>query len=162
MISGRKGRTRIGDGGVVDPTTITGDSTPNYDTSWIPGDNNGWDCADWMAFHQALVAEYGQPAANQKWQSLWDAQSWDAQPYNWCEYESDFYNYFKGVGIDVGDITAVAANTVSTVATDAGNIINNTANTASTISSWLLPVAGIVVLGGLYFAYETFLKPASK
>lgn len=160
MISGRKGRTRIGDG-EVDPTTITGDSVPVYDTAFVG--SNGWDCTDWQAFHMALVTEYGQPAANQKWQTLWDAQDWNARPLNWCEYTSSFFDYFKSVGINVGDITAdvlvPTTDAVTAVVADASNVVTNAANTASSLSNWLLPLAAVAVVAGGYFAYEHFLKP---
>ena len=165
MISGKKHRrTRIGDGGVVDPTTITSDSTPNYDTGFVG--NNGWDCTDWMSFHKALVATYGQADANAKWQSAWDAQAWNARPYNWCEYESGFYDYFKSQGINVGDLTAAvlvpASEAVSTVATDASNVVSNTANAASSLSGWLLPLTVLALGVGGVFLYQDFVKPAAR
>ncbi len=157
LISGKR-HARVGDGSAVDPTTITADSVPLFDTAWVGSD--GWDCSDWMAFHQALVATYGQASANQKWLNYWNQQSWNARPYNWCEYNSDFYNYFLGVGITVGDSTAAILNTGNTVINDAATTVNNTANTAKDVSSWLPLIAGALVIGGGIYAYKTFIKDA--
>lgn len=169
-ISGPK-HNRIGDGGAVDITSITENSTPNLDTSWIG--NNGWDCSDWVAWHKALVAAYGLDKANAIWYQQWASQSSWASPYNWCKYDNNFVNYFKGTGLDIGSIVSnltvpvvqSAETIVSTVSqgatTAAANLVttaDNATGLAQFLSSLVKPVALVALIGAGYWAYKEFIK----
>lgn len=47
---------------------ISANDTPRYD-SWGP--DNPWVCSDWIAWHRALCATYGDDQADDIWASAW-------------------------------------------------------------------------------------------
>ena len=78
---------------------ITYDSEPVLD-GW--GWADYWDCPDWIKWHQLNVQQLGAETANEEFINWWSEQHIDANPYNWCKYNPDFYLYFKDQGINTG------------------------------------------------------------
>jgi hypothetical protein len=127
------------------PDATNPDSIPN--TSVI---DSTWDCSQWITWHKANVSAYGQSAANDKFQQYWSQLStWDSA-YNFCKYQSDFYNYFKSQGIDTGwwlsHLFVDASQIVNNTGSAAVNLSNAATNTTKVIQ-WLLPISVIALVG---------------
>lgn len=126
---------------------ITYNSIPQLD-GW--GGANYWNCLQWVEWHKANVTELGHEAANQKFIYWWSQQHWDASPYNWCKYNSEFYNYFNNQGIDTGWLLSKVFVAIDEVG-DALPDLSKTIKTTASIGRYILPVALIgFVLYKLY------------
>ena len=114
---------------------ITASSTPDYD-NW--GWDSFWSCAEWIAWHKALKNAYGQDQANAIFTAAWEKQDSFEHAYNWCKYNSTFYNYIKkNFPDEQGNVFATIINSVSNVAEG----VNTTAN----VAKFLLPAAAIAL-----------------
>jgi len=127
---------------------ITFDSVPVYD-NW--GWADYWECADWMAWHKALVQKYGVSAANDRWMSAWQKNSWDAAT-NWCRYDPNFVNYMDSQGIETSNIISRLWTSTTNVATNVGT----GAETLSNVAKYVVPV-GLLIIGGK-FVYDYATK----
>lgn len=141
-----------------------------------------WGCADWMFWHQQLVKAFmeGKFASrinyprseairlsNQVFMEWWKKQVsfWDSR--YWCAYNTDFFNYFKSVGLTdhmsfiagivtplIGGATEVSANTAQTAA----NITETTSKTSNTLK-YVLPILLVAAAAGTgYYVYKNYIK----
>ena len=122
----------LGDGS-EDGTPITADSTPEYDGLNF---DNYWNCDDWEAYGNALLAAATTPdekaAAQAKWKAAWDAQSIWAWPYTSCKYDSEFVTWVET------NIDANAGNILTNVVqatNSASKVVKNVADTAASVTS---------------------------
>ena len=147
------------DGGVdrrylsFDDSTITAASVPVYGLFT----SNVWGCPEWVAWHKALVAQYGLDSANQMWLAQWNNQNFFATDYSWCKYDTDFANYMQSVGLadSTGDIIA---NTVVAGENVVANL-ENTATTTSKVIEYGVPIlVGLVIIGAAWWGYNKFIK----
>lgn len=146
--------------------------------------NSSWECSQWMAWHKALVSafknglfaskiKYPEAKAIENANNVFNPHwSKSAGWYNSgrCGYSSDFFNYFKSVGLSdilsyiqavITPTASTAANVVSSgtkavenVAKAAENVSEAAQNTAS-VTKWLVPAVLITVVGGvLYFGFK--------
>ncbi len=138
---------------------ITADSTPVED-GW--GWADYWTCADWVEWHKQLKAVHGPDESKRIWVAAWEAQSVDANPYNWCKYDSVATSYLKSNGIDIGNIVSRLTNTVSTLSKTADTTATVSADTANKLK-FLIPIVILILLVlALLFIYKkagfSFLK----
>lgn len=128
--------------------TITADSTPVLD-SW--GWADFWSVYDWMRWHSLNVVKYGRTKANEKFLTYWNAQSVDANPWNWGKYNPDFRAYLKKYDL-LPSVTNVVADVVTGTsevvsgATEAVKDITEGAGSTIKTASKLLPIIFVVVL----------------
>jgi len=130
-------------------TEIQYNTEPVLSTLWNGDDY--WKCDDWVRWHKLNVQELGQETANEKFIHWWDEQSAWANPYNWCKYDSDFYNYFDDQGIDTGWLLSkviVAVDTAADGVVDAGEGLKTTFK----LSKYILPIA--LIGFGLSWLYK--------
>ncbi len=128
-------------------TLITADSKPDYD-EWGP--DYYWGTEEWITWHKALKDRHGLAVANQLWLEGWKAQSiWD-KPFNWAKYDSDFANYFKSQGIDVGHL-------LSKVVVAGETTVENVAQAAVFTSNFLPTIitAGVILAGFIIYKEAT-------
>lgn len=59
---------RMMSGEAVVGAVITADSKPEYD-KWGP--DNHWSCDDWVNWHKAMVAKFGEAEADLRWRNAW-------------------------------------------------------------------------------------------
>lgn len=145
-----------------------------------------WTCQEWMLWHQELVKafmggkfksgiKYTQGEAtrlsNQVFTEWWDKLvDWFSNK-RMCGYESQFYNYFRSVGLDnvlsyiqalLVPTTQTVTSTIENVGKTVENISEGAAGTGKTLK-WLLP---LVLLGGVVFvgsyAYKNYIKGNEK
>ncbi|MCW5910944.1 MAG: hypothetical protein KIT62_07715 [Cyclobacteriaceae bacterium] len=147
-----------------------------------------WDCAQWMIWHKDLVKAFmaGAFASNIKYtqdKAIENANNvfivhWNKSASfmnsNFCGYKSDFFNYFKSVGL--GDIlsyfqavftpTATAttevvssgAKAATNVAQSAGQAVENVAKgieNTSSVTKWLLPAVAVTLVAGIGYLFFT-------
>ena len=155
---------------------ITFNTTPTSD----------WSCSDWKFWHEELVKafmagrfasqiRYSQQEAirlsNQVFMQHWERLSGFFTKHQFCGYESQFFHYFKSVGLDnilsyfqaVITPTAESAGTITENVTDtASTITENVADTASSATKtlkWLVPTllvgAGVALS---FYVYNNFIK----
>lgn len=127
-------------------TQITADSKPDYDMPFNPFDS-AWTMADWIAWHKALKAKYGQVEAQRLFVEAWEGQSHWSAPYSWWKYNKDFVNYFNSQGFDAGHLLSKVVNNVS-----------QGIETTSSLAKIALPLA--LVVAGAY-VYNSFIKTKS-
>lgn len=128
--------------------TITADTEPVLD-GW--GWAEYWSVYDWIKYHQLNVTKYGKAKANEKFLTYWNAQSTDANPWNWGKYNPDFRAYLKKY-----DLLPSVTNVIADVVSGAGEVVSGgveavkdiTEGAGSTIktASMLLPIIFVVVL----------------
>lgn len=126
---------------------ITAQSKPDYD-EW--GWDDYWSCADWVKYHVELKKTFGADVAKQMWYQAWEKQDGTASPYNWCKYNSHFYDYFKKEFgetwflMEIGGAVGGAAEGINRVVKSLG------------VVAPILIVAGAA--GALWWAYRKFIK----
>lgn len=161
--------------------------------SFTSNPTSSWSCNDWVTWHQELVKAFEQgkfqsgikynhadALANAKkvflvwWDKTISMWSWKTT----CGYNTDFYNYFKSVGISenitfIASLTSPIANGIKNLSTSTGNVITSTgqtvesatnaaANTASTLK-WLVPTIVVSLVVGLgYYGYTHYIKGNEK
>lgn len=133
---------------MAEPFNISYSSEPVLD-GW--GWADYWQCPDWVAWHKLNVQELGQEEANSKFIYWWDQQHIDANPYNWCKYNSSFYKYFKDQGIDTGWLLSkvfVGIDQLADGVPDLGAGLKKTLQW----SKYILPIA--LIGFGLSFLYK--------
>lgn len=158
-----------------------------------------WGCEEWLAWHKAMVDKgirgtWGSKKKFTKAQAIEIAnkafrQNWANSSGYWnslsCGYTSEFFNYFKSVGLsDMLNIFQAGKNSLVNVASkgittseniansalttadnvvkSAGNAITDTAEGVSNITGmgkYIVPViiGGVVLFVGVY-AYKNFIK----
>lgn len=109
-------------------------ATITYDT-WP--DLKNWGCTEWILFHKALVNHLGKTKANEVWINWFKELSVWSSVYNWCKYKSDFSEYLKGQGINVGNIFSDIYNSASSAAKTGLSLLN--------FAIRILPVAAVGV-----------------
>jgi hypothetical protein len=129
--------------------TISVSSTPVYGVLF-----DYWDSLDWLAYHKALVAAYGNDQANEKFVKAWeDYPAWMLFPVHigfrnslWSSNDI-FINYCKSVGVYdrlfsgvLGSIFKIQSTAVS-VTSDVTAAVSNVASSTKSLSSYLLPLA---------------------
>lgn len=100
-------------------------------------------CADWLAYHKSLAAQFGKAKANEIWLFWWNKQSNWSSNKNWCKYDTEFSNYLKNQGIDVGNIFSDVINT-------GVNIVDGAASGLSLTAKLLkiaIPAAAVYIAG---------------
>ena len=131
--------------------TITADSVPEFDMPFNPFDS-AWGVYEWIEWHKAMKAKYGQSEANSRFSQAWFVdQSAFSTPYNFWKYNNEFVDYFKKQGIEVGHFLS---NTLINTGEAVVNVSEGVAS-ASKFTKVLIPVALIV---GAAYAYNTFIK----
>ncbi len=126
---------------------IDKDSKPDYD-EW--GWDDYWGCAEWVEYHKKLKMAYGADMAKQMWYAAWEKQDGFSSPYNWCKYNSFFYEYFKK---ELGETWFIMeiGGAVNSVAEGAGT-------TAKVLKTAIPIVAVLLIAGAAYWGYKTYLK----
>ena len=132
---------------------ITADSIPQRDTwGWAPY----WSCQEYMLWHKLNVAKYGANVANSKFISAWSELDSFDHNFNWCKYDSDFANYFKSYGINIGNWISNVFNAGSNVIDAAGNVTQGASN-ATNLLKWIIPVALLFVFAlAMFSAYKKY------
>lgn len=166
----------------VQPATVEGIGT-GFNVQWnsVPvyhpgivgywsGDEEFWDCQDWITWHQKLEAHYNSTAiANQKWLEAWrDDRNWtqESSTLYWlmpsfllppaanCPTDGNcwFIEYLYSKGIDVGTLFGSVScdlnNTVQNIVGSVENITSGIENTTK-VASYALPIA-VAVGAGVY------------
>lgn len=153
-----------------------------------------WECFQWVNWHKHLVktyrdAGYTEEQAKQYAKSIfltwWDKINTFWGSLNWCGYGSEFFNYFKSVGVTehlsilakvsapIISATTNVAESAGNILTDAGKIGENASSAAGDVTKGagntakvlkvLLPVTLVALAGGAaYYAYKHFLKGDEK
>lgn len=157
IISGKQKSFRVG------AFTITADSVPDFD-NW--GWDDWWDCSDWMRWTQLNVTAYGREVALQKFIQQWGSQDKAMAPYNWCKYHSDFANYYKDLGVDVGWLFSKLIVALDNVGDDAIDVVEDTSDSATNLSSAVASITTIVkwvapfaALGAGVWAIDKYVYP---
>jgi hypothetical protein len=158
-----------------------------------PGKEVVWECSDWLSFHKGVVRffEEGRFASRVKL-SKKDAiaktndvfmQHWERNAGIWsslrlCGYGSEFYNYFKSVGLTgvtnivqnvfqtASSVVQTTTNAIDKTTASAGNAIVNTTDTISNtakLAKYVVPIAlgSAVVFVGAY-VYKNYVKGNSR
>lgn len=151
------------------PYTITAESKPDYD-QWGPDDF--WSCQDWILWHKALKEKYGKDEANVRFvqaygapglieglgSAHWDCRTFNQEFRNYAEANGFLTALFEGIGI----LTQPLGWVIDT----SGNIIKNVGEGAQGLSKVLriaIPVAAVLLIaGGAWWGYKTYIKPAGK
>ncbi len=159
-----------------------------------------WGCADWMIFHKRLVEgfiagrfasqkkytkEQAIELSNQVFRQHWERNATFFSSLRACGYASEFFSYFKSVGLNdvlnafqqVANIGTKAIDTVATSTTkvidssaktlvnvvdDTGRVVTNLTDGAGNITQlakYAIPVliGGVVIFVGAH-AYKNFIK----
>lgn len=132
---------------------ITADSLPDYD-EW--GWDEYWGCAEWMLWHQLNVQQYGKPTANQKFMEAWAAQDGLMSPYNWCKYNTDFANYFKAQGINVGWLLSNLIVAADNVTQDGLSTLQDTSSAVASVARVVRVAAPWVAVGAGIWAIDKY------
>lgn len=133
------------------PYNITANSKPDYD-EW--GWDDYWSCADWIKYHQELKKVFGKEVAASMWYQAWEAQDGTSNPYNWCKYNSTFYDYFKK---ELGETWFIME-----IGGAVGAIAEGTGTTAKVLKTAIPIIAVLAIAGGIWWGYKTYIKPAGK
>lgn len=113
-----------------DPTNPN--SLPAFD-QWGPDFRGYWSLADWMTWHQALVAAVGRAQANATFTAQWNSQSAFAAPVNEIESDVDARAYFQSAGL------LPMMNSLKGAATDVTSTIEKLAASLSSASNLIVP-----------------------
>lgn len=134
---------------------IVADSIPAKDNwGWQPY----WSCQEYQLWHKLNVDAYGADVANKKFIAAWSELDSFDHNYNWCKYDSDFTNYFKRYGIDVGNWISNIFNAGSNVIDAAGSITQSASNTAK-LFKWIIPLAVLIALAiASVWAYKKYAQ----
>lgn len=140
---------------------ITADSRPDYD-DWGP--DNYWSCLDWITWHKAMKAKYGQERANQVFVQYYGEAGFGAASYDCRTFNSDFREYARDNGFldqlygGIGVIMQPFGWAIET----GGNLVENIGGAAvgtTKVLRILIPVAAIAIIGGaLYWGYTKYIK----
>ena len=129
------------------PYNINAHSQPDYD-DWEWDDY--WNCADWIKYHQELKKTFGAEVAKNMWRQAWEAQDGTSNPYNWCKYNSEFYDYFKKELGETWFLMEIGGAITS---------VTETAGTTAKVLKVAIPVAAVLLIaGGIYWGYNKYLK----
>lgn len=145
-----------------------------------------WTCAQWMMWHKDLVRafeaglfaskiKYTHEAAiqnaNDVFRIHWDKNSKWYNSLQFCGYSSDFFDYFKSVGLtDIlsyfqGIITPAASTAVNVTST-AQSVVENAADTVAnttSVAKYAVPLlVGGLAIGVGYYVYKNYLKGNKK
>jgi len=112
------------------------DAAPVLD-GW--GWDNYWNCAEWIQWHRAMKATYGQQTANERLTLAWESQDWTAHNYSWCKYDSSFYDYIKA------NFPDETANVFAAIWHSGTNVVDTVANATDTVKK-LAPLLIIFLL----------------
>ena len=180
---------------------FTGQIAPP-DGTWLTDGkyaNLNWDCNDWMVFHQSVVKHFMAGKTKSKIKYSKDAaikmtndvfrQHWSKSAGAWrklkCGYTSEFFRYFKEVGLtDILSIFQAALATTTNVATTvldvteksakiggeivvgAGDAIKGGVDTVSNVAGlakYIVPLGlGITGLLVVAYVYKNYIKGDSK
>jgi len=141
-------------------------ATPDFD-DW--GWDSYWGQPEWITWHAALVKEFGQPQANDKFVNTWNAQTnffvdfGDVRG-DWITLDAPFREWLAGYTTSNGQtmLTALENTTflgkpmgtgtdiVDNLLDGAGSLGNGVENTLKTLG-WILPALLIVALIGAGF-----------
>lgn len=131
--------------------TITANLTPDLD-DW--GWDSSWSCEQWIQWHKAMKAAWGQEKANYRFIYWWDQQTMGASGYDCRSFNSSFREYarengfldalFSGIGVLAAPIgwTIDAAGNIADIA---GNAVE-AGEGVSKVLKVLLPVLVVVAV----------------
>lgn len=173
---------------------FTGQIAPP-DGTWLSNGkfaNLSWDCNDWMIFHQVVVKHFmaGKTKSKIKYSKNFAIkltndlfrQHWSKSAGAWrklkCGYTTEFFRYFKEIGLtDILSIIQAALATTANVATTALDVTEKTTESAAealkdgvdtvsnvaALAKYIVPL-GIGVTGLLVVAYvyKNYIKGNSK
>ena len=125
------------------------DTIPNYDQSFNPFDNY-WVCGDWITFHQMLKEQCGystEEANNYVSQLLHDRWIFGAEYF--CQFDSNFRDYFESQGVDFGALSNATNNLLTTT--------ENLTYGLGDLSKYIRIALPITILGiGVYYGVKAY------
>ena len=137
-----------------DPTKPT--STPDYD-GW--GWDSWWTAKDWLQWHKALKAKYGQEEANYRFIMAWEKQSAGASPLDARSFDTEFREYAKANGFLDGLYFGLGVMVKPIgMTTDVVTGVSRGLSAAANISQYLIPV----LLAGFALFYFNAKAPRRK
>lgn len=145
---------------------ITANSVPDLD-EW--GLDDYWSCSDWINWHKAVAQAYGVQAANEKFLSEWNKQSFGAHALDCRSFNSAFREYTKSVGLHdalydgalIAKPLGLTADTLTTVTNTASDVVQGAGSAVSGLAGgigdfgkslkYLIPIVLIVAIGVIGF-----------
>ena len=130
---------------------ISAESYPDYDGF---GWDNYWSCTDWMIWYGKLKQAYGVSEAKLRWKSAWEKQDNTSNPYLWCMYSDDFYEFIReeelGLSNTLADVSSGVGTGVTGIFKGFGWIGRNIV--------WLAPAVLIIAGAGYGWKFYKELK----
>ena len=125
------------------------DTIPNYDQSINPFDKH-WVCGDWITYHKMLkdLCGYTTEEANNKVEQLLQDR-WVFGAEWFCQFDSNFREYFESQGNDFGFLS----NTTNNLLVTTENVTSGLGDLSKYIRIGL-PIAIIGV--GLYYGIKVY------
>jgi hypothetical protein len=145
-----------------------------------------WSCIQWMQWHQNLVKAFKEGRfasrikysdadairlSNQVFIEHWNRLKTLFDKKDFCGYSSDFFNYFRAVGLSdiLSFVQALVNPVVSTgikVVEGGEKVVTNVVDTVSSTTNalkWVVPVVLVVGIGGVsWWAYNNYIAPQRK
>ncbi len=144
--------------------TINENSKPVYGYWGFGWLSPYWDAADWMAWHWALKAKWGQEKANVLLIEAWNASPFGAANIGFRTFDTDFKNFAKENGFYEALFTGVlgsvmeAGNAGADIASKAPTVLTNLTNAIVSVSRYIIPIAIIVLFFWLILQNKKTVK----
>lgn len=122
---------------------ITWNSVPDYD-EW--GVDNSWTCAEWVAWHKALVQHYGKDRAKVIWEYAYAQGTQFASHWDCRTFDTDFRKYASQNNLSTYDSAGFVAPILATIGAGK-DFAQGFANVVSMKKTKI--VLGILLAGGL-------------
>jgi hypothetical protein len=154
IISGPARRSQIS--GPYMPSDLTADSEPDFD-NWGP--DSYWSCHAFLEWYKLMKAKYGKDYARSRFLSAYETAFSFGSYHQSCCQDNNFRNFFTSEGIDVNTLfCAIISPTIDTAQT----VAEGTFDIAKFIKTAAPFVLGAVVIGGVIYGYNTYVKPSYK
>lgn len=145
-----------------------------------------WSCIQWMQWHQNLVKAFkeGRFASRIKYSDAdairlsnevfivhWNRLKTLFDKKDFCGYGSDFFNYFRAVGLSdiLSFVQALVNPVVSTgikVVEGGEKVVTNVVDTVSSTTGalkWVVPTVLVIGIGGVaWWGYNQYIAPQRK
>jgi len=135
--------------------TITWESTPNHDGWGWDFINGYWSCAEWIAWHRALVAKFGKQEADIRWVNEYDKSTWGAAEISCSTNSNEFKSYAQSEGL--ADKSAILSRVyrAEVAVDDLTQGVTDPFAQLAKVLKWLPWIALIVLLiAAIYYLYS--------
>lgn len=127
----------------------------------FPNDMDDWSCMQWIQYHKNILYRNGRASAKYYLENDGSRIGMFADVNN-CKYDCSFVEYFRGQGIDVGNIFsniycagAVVVKSAKDTAESVSNVVTGVTNTTKVFKSGNLFLAGLLGVGIYYINKKT-------